>query len=90
MFIHALDVAELLEVDAASMAGASRDGLRALVESADHSVYRESLTMKVDGWLARDSHPTLDALFSVLWRAKWSVVELFPSDVRSIVETKAV
>ena len=87
-FIHALDVAELLEVDAVSMAGARRDGLRTLVESVDHSPYRESLTMKVDGWLARDSHPTLDALFSVLWRAKWSVVELFPSDVRSIVETK--
>ena len=89
-FIHALDVAELLGLEAPAMAAARRDGFRALVESVDHSPYRDSLTMKVDGWLARDSHPTLDALFSVLWRAKWSVVELFPSEVRSIVETKAV
>ena len=89
-FIHALDVAELLEFDAATMAGARRDGLRALVQSVGSSAYRESVTMKVDGWLARDSHPTLDALFSVLWRAKWPVIELFPSEVRSIVETKAV
>ena len=90
MFIHALDVAELLEVGAVSMSAARCDGLRALVQSVDHSLYRESLAMKVDGWLARDSHPTLDALFSVLWRAKWPVIELFPSQVRSIVETKAV
>ena len=88
--IHALDVAELLEFDAVSMAAARRDGLRALVQSLEFSPYRESVTMKVDGWLARDSHPTLDALFSVLWRAKWPVIDLFPSEVRSIVQTRAV
>ena len=85
-FIHALDVAELLDIDASSMAAARHDGLRALTESVEDFPYRESLTMKIDGWIARDSHPTLDALFSVLWRAKWPVIELFPSSVRSIVE----
>lgn len=61
-----------------------------LVESVESSPYRVSLAMKIDGWIDRDSHPTLDALFSVLWRAKWPVMKLFPSSVRSIVEAKAV
>ena len=43
---------------------------------------------KIDGLIARGSRPTLDALFSVLWRATWPVLELFPSSVRSIVEAK--
>ena len=90
MFLHALDVAELLEVDAASMSEARRDGLRALVDSSERSPYGVSLAPKIDGWIARGSHPTLDALFSVLWRAKWPVIELFPSAVRSILEAKAV
>ena len=87
-FIHALDVAELLDLDESSMAQVRRDGLRAFVESVEDCPYRASLTMKIDGWIARDSHPTLDALFSVLWRAKWPVIELFPGPVRSIVEAK--
>ena len=88
MFVHALDVTELLGLDASSMAAARRDGLRALVVSVESSPNRESVTKRVDSWLVRDSHPTLDALFSVLWRAQWPVVELFPSAVRSIVETR--
>ena len=87
-FIHALDVAELLGLDAASMAQARRDGLRALVESLESSPHYASLAPKIDGWIARDTRPTLDALFSVLWRAQWPVIELFPSAVRSIVEAK--
>ena len=86
--VHALDVAELLDLDASSIDAARRDGLRALLESAESSPYLVSLAMKIDGWIARDSHPTLDALFSVLWRAKWPVMELFPGSVRSIVEAK--
>ena len=88
VFIHALDVAELLDLDAPFMAEARRDGLRALVDSSERSPYGVSLAPKIDGWIARGSHPTLDALFSVLWRAKWPVIELFPSPVRSIVEAK--
>ena len=90
VFIHALDVAELLDVDARLMAEARRDGLRALVDSSERTPYAVSLATKIDGWIARGSHPTLDVLFSVLWRAQWPVIELFPSDVRSIVETKTV
>ena len=88
--IHALDVAELLGLDAISLAAVRHAGLRALVESTEDSPYYEAITMKVHGWLVRNSHPTLEALFSVLWRAQWPVVELFPSTVRSIVETKPI
>lgn len=88
--IHAFDVAELLGLDASTMAAARREGLNALVASLEISPHRESVTKRVEGWLARDSHPTLDALFSVLWRAKWLVIELFPSEVRSVVDTSAV
>ena len=88
LFIHALDVAELLGLDAPLMAEARRDGLRALVESLEGSANCASLAPKIDGWIARDTRPALDALFSVLWRAKWPVIELFPSAVRSIVEAK--
>lgn len=88
--IHAFDVAELLGLDASTMTAARRDGLTALVASLELSPHRESVTKRVEGWLARDSHPTLDDLFSVLWRAQWPVAELFPSAVRSIVEAKSV
>ena len=90
VFIHALDVAELLDLDAPLMAEARRDGLRAFVDSSERSPYGVSLATKIDGWIARGSHPTLDALFSVLWQAKWPVIELFPSAVRSILEAHAV
>ena len=48
--------------------------------------------MKVHDWFDRRSHPTLDALFSVLSRSQswWPAVELFPSEVGGIVEAKAV
>ena len=88
--IHAFDVAALLGVDASTMAAARRHGLNALLASLEISPHRESVTKRVGGWLARDNHPTLDGLFSVLWRAQWPVTELFPAPVRSIVETKPV
>ena len=72
------------------VAEARRHGLRALVDSSERSPYAVSLATKIDGWIARGSHPALDVLFSVLWWAQWPVIELFPSDVRSIVETKTV
>ena len=86
VLIHAFDVAELLGVDAPSMAAARGEGLRALVDSVEGLECHGALAKRVQGWLERGAHPTLEALFSVLWRARWPVVELFPGKVRSVLE----
>ena len=86
VFTHALDVAELLGLDVAAMAAARRDGLHALFASVQDYPYRESVTKKVAGRLVRDSHATLDALFSILWRARCPLPVLFPSADRSVIE----
>ena len=70
------------------LAAARRDGLRRLLEPVEGAAPNAAIAKRLRGWLERDGRPMLEALFSVLWRARCRVLELFPDTVRSIVETK--
>ena len=87
--IHAVDVAHVQGLDKATLAKARRNGFQRL---RAHVVWPGDPTTPVSQighWRWDWNRPRLEEIFSALWRARWPVVNLFPAEVRAVVESRA-
>ena len=86
-FILGVDLCPVYQIDDEALAAARTQGFKhlerhlvALMGSRHCSVRR------VNAWSKRPSSINLETLFSVLWEARWPVLQLFPQSVSKYLE----
>ena len=88
ILVHAVDVAELHGIRACDLSQARQVGL----EDMSARVFQEggspALIKQIRHWRRRWGKPKIEELFSVLWRARWPVANLFPKEVREVVDSR--
>ncbi|MCY3856948.1 MAG: hypothetical protein OXF78_11720 [Rhodospirillales bacterium] len=62
----------------------STAGLRAVADHLEGHGDREGVVGQVETWSGSANRPSIEALFSVLWQARWPVVRLFPDAARPV------
>ena len=86
MLVHGIDVVAMHGLDRSTLARSREQGLIALADHIARTEVSVAVAKTVNSWLKRWRRPKLEALFSVLWRSRWSVVRLFPKEIQAILE----
>ena len=82
--VHAAEAVELLGISKEALDATCRAGLRALADNLDRHGDREGVVGQVETWSGSVNRPSIEALFSVLWQARWPVARLFPDAARPV------
>ena len=83
--LDAVNVSQLLGFGESGLAEAREQGLAELLEHSTRARDYPAAVKQVLRWQQRWSRPILEELFSVLWRARWPIVKLFPGDVQKVM-----
>ena len=86
VLVHGIDVVAMHGLDRSTLARSREQGLIALADHIARTEVSVAVAKTVNSWLKRWRRPKLEALFSVLWRSRWSVVRLFPKEIQAILE----
>lgn len=89
ILIHAVDVAHIQGLDAGSLARARESGLQQLQDCIDDEGVQSTVVRQIESWRWDWSRPRIEEIFSALWSARWPVANLFPREVRRVVELRS-
>ena len=86
VLVHALEVVAVHGLNEKDLAYARQQGFAVLADHVVRNGGSSAVLETVQGWTTRWRRPRLEALFSVLWQARWPVARLFPRRVRVVVD----
>ena len=89
VLIHAVDVADVQGIDADSLAHARVNGLQGLHDHIVRGGGPSNVVQQIENWRWSWRRPRIEEIFSALWSAQWPVVNLFPAEVRAVVELRS-
>ena len=84
--VHAAEAVDMLGGSKESLTAARRAGLRALAARLRRNRDSEGVLRQVETWSVTANRPSVEALFSVLWQARWPVARLFPEAVQRAID----
>ncbi len=81
--LAAIDISSLLGCCRESLCAARKQGMAELKDRLSETVGESSsVVRRLEAWQEGVRRPSLEELFSVLWRAQWPVLGLFPAEVQ--------
>ena len=86
--LAAVYVSGLLGFDAGRLASARERGLADLLERSERVAAHPGAVRRIVRWQRRWGRPNLEEVFSVLWRARWSIAGLFPGAVQRALASR--
>ena len=86
VLIRAVDVAHIQGLDAGSLADARENGLQELHDHIVRGGGPSAVVQQIENWRWSWHRPRIEEIFSALWCARWPVANLFPPEVRAVVE----
>lgn len=87
--IHAVDVAHIQGFDGDSLAHARKSALQRLSAHIVQAGGPLTVVRQIENWTWGRGGPRIEEIFSALWRARWPIVNLFPAEVRAVVELRS-
>ena len=84
----AMDMSDLMGFSPESLSAARIRGMAALKQRLLDSGEFASAVRSVEAWQQGTRRPSLEELFSVLWRAQWPILRFFPAELQEAAKNQ--